>query len=671
MNLVIVESPAKGKTIEKYLGSDYKVAASYGHVKDLPEKELGVDIKNNFNPHYIIPYKCRKTVAFLKKMAEKSSSIYMATDYDREGEAIAWHIAQILISVKNKDKSNNDIKRITFHEITKEAIQEAIKHPREIDKNLVDAQQARRILDRLVGYKLSPFLWRKVYAGLSAGRVQSVAVRLIVEREREIQNFKPQEYWTIFAKLQNQKSNLSNDQKNQKFIAILVTRNDCKLDKLDIKSDKEAKEITRELKNAKYRIANITKKVESRWPQAPFTTSTLQQESSKRLGFSAKKTMKLAQDLYENGFITYMRTDSVNLSMLAINTTRKYIKEKIGGNYLPELPKFYKTKTKGAQEAHEAIRPTNIKVQTPDIKNQNLQEDHLKLYDLIWRRMVACQMKEALLDLATVDIKANNYGFRANFSKIKFDGYLKIWPQKIEERPMPSLQINDNCDLLELVKERHFTEPPARYTEASLIKALEENGIGRPSTYAPIISTIQDRKYVVLEHRQFVPQEIGFIITDLLTEHFPDIVDVGFTAKMEQSLDDIAEGKKKWVNVIKDFYIPFEKNLEMKYKEVEKKNLIEEETDKICPKCQKTLLIKLGRFGRFLACSGFPECKYTEQIITETGLKCPQCKKGNVIERKTRKGKIFWGCSCYPECEWATWDNPIKKSSNDKAQKPN
>jgi len=662
MNLVIVESPAKGRTIEKYLGGDYKVTASFGHVRDLPQKELGVDTAKDFEPKYVIPTKARKVVTTLKSLVKEANEVYMATDYDREGEAIAWHIAQVLNLGNSKKQATNSkpIKRITFHEITKEAIQEAVKHPREIDMNLVDAQQARRILDRLVGYKLSPFLWKKIYSGLSAGRVQSVAVRLIVEREREIQKFKAEEYWGIETDLQDQetKGPLDDTRGKQKFTATLNQIDNKKIDKLFVKNETDAKKITDELEKAEYKITNIEEKNENRWPYPPFTTSTMQQESSKRLGFSAKKTMKLAQDLYEAGHITYMRTDSVNLASSAINDSRKLISNDFGEKYLPVAPKIYKTKTKGAQEAHEAIRPTHVEVKSEEIGN-NLSPDHQKLYDLIWRRLVASQMKEAILDLMAIDIEANKYSFRANGVKIKFDGYLKVWQTKLEEKVLPNLKVNDICDLIELRKAQHFTEPPARYTEASLIKTLEENGIGRPSTYAPIISTIQDRKYVALEQKRFRPNEIGFIVTDVLIEHFPDIVDIGFTAKMEDQFDAIAEGKENWVKMLDDFYKPFEKNLDEKYKSVNKKELmVEEKTDRKCPKCSKDLVIKLGRFGRFLACSGFPDCKFTEQIVNKIGMKCPDCKDGDVIERQTRKGKKFWGCSNYPKCKWGSWNDP-------------
>lgn len=680
MNLVIVESPAKSRTIEKYLGKDYKVLASFGHVRDLPKNELGVDTEKKFTPKYVIPPKARKIISLLKNAADNADQIYMATDYDREGEAIAWHIIQACgmndrvshIAYRNTDKplaiSHKPIKRITFHEITEEAIKEAVNHPRQIDMDLVDAQQARRILDRLVGYKLSPFLWKKLFKGLSAGRVQSVAVRLIVDREREITAFVPQEYWTIVAsllKIKDQKLKT----KDLEFNANLIEVDGKKIDKLEIKSEKFAQGIITKLENATYQVENIVEKEENRWPYPPFTTSTLQQEASKKLGYSAKKTMKLAQDLYEDGLITYMRTDSVNLAQVAIDSTRKLIKEEFGEKYLPNTPRLYKTKSKGAQEAHEAIRPT--RVEKSELRGEkNFTIDHEKLYDLIWKRMIACQMNPMILITISVDIIAQianskslmaNYKFRANGSTIKFDGFSKVWPVNMKEVSLPNLEIKEILELLNLLKEQHFTEPPARFTEASLIKALEEHGIGRPSTYAPTISTIIDRGYVIVDNKVLFPQEIGFLVTDLLVKHFPQIVDLEFTAHMEEDLDKIAEGKEDWVKMLDDFYKPFIKNLQDKEQSVQKTQT-EEKTDKTCPKCSKSLVIKMGKYGKFLACTGFPDCKYTENIIISTGLKCPDCSNGDIIERKTRRGKTFWGCSKYPKCKWASWENPLVKN---------
>lgn len=682
MNLVIVESPAKGRTIEKYLGAGYKVLASFGHVRDLPKKELGVDLDHDFEPKYVVPSKAKKVLSALKEAISQAENVYMATDYDREGEAIAWHIIQATgldkhKNIKTQEQKNNNsdnlaaksqkqkaVYRITFHEITKEAIQEAVTKPRNIDMDLVNAQQARRVLDRIVGYKLSPFLWKKVFKGLSAGRVQSVAVRLIVDREREIQAFIPQEYWTIAAELE---SVTSNKQPVTSFLANLIEIDGKKVDKLDIKSEKDAQNIITSLENATYQVDNIVEKDENRFSYPPFTTSTLQQEASKRLHFSAKKTMKIAQDLYEDGLITYMRTDSVSLAPTAIDAARQLISQSYGANYLPASPKLYKTKSKGAQEAHEAIRPTNISTLTSQLST--LSDDHERLYDLIWRRMVSSQMNPMVLATMSVDIIAQlsihdsqlSAKFRANGSTIKFDGFSKVWPVAIKENSLPKLTVREILDLIQLLKEQHSTEPPARYNEASIIKALEEHGIGRPSTYAPIISTIQDRGYVVVENKVLFPKEIGFIVTDLLVEHFPQIVDINFTAKLEKEFDEIAEGKENWVKMMHDFYGPFSANLASKEKSVTKLDT-EEKTDKKCPKCGKDMVIKMGKFGKFLACTGFPDCKSTEQIVISTGLKCPDCKTGDIIERKTRRGKTFWGCNKYPKCKWASWDNPSVKS---------
>ncbi len=644
MKLVIVESPTKAKTISKFLGDDFKIESSYGHIRDLPKSKLGIDVEKNFQPAYVIPTKSRKRVNELKKDAEKAKEVILATDEDREGEAISWHLVQAL-GLKNP-------KRIAFHEITKKAIEEALKNPREIDLNLVDAQQARRILDRLVGYELSPFLWRKVFRGLSAGRVQSVAVRLIVDREREIQAFVPQEYWTIVATLL----------KIIEFEAKLIKKDDKLLDKFAIKNKQEADEILKDLKGAEYKIEKIEKKESRRAPKPPFTTSTLQQEAANKLHFSAKQTMMLAQQLYENGFITYMRTDSVNLSEDSLKSAKEVINKNFGKEYSPAETRRFKTKTKGAQEAHEAIRPSTPQ-DTPEKIKSKLDNKQFKLYDLVWRRFMACQMEEAVFDSTTVDISAKNYVFRANGSVIKFDGWLRVYPEKITETTMPQLAENEILKLIKLAPDQHFTEPPPRYGEAALIKALEEYGIGRPSTYAPTISTIQTRNYVEKnEQRKFAPTETGILVNDLLVEHFPEIVDAGFTAKMEEDLDEIAEGKKQWMPVIKEFYGPFHKNLEEKYKDVEKQNT-DEKTEEICEKCGKTMVIRHGRFGKFLACSGFPECKNAKPIKEEPkliGMKCPKCAEGEVIIKKTKKGRIFYGCSKYPACDFASWKNPTE-----------
>ncbi len=648
MNLVIVESPTKSKTIGKYLGRDYSVKSSYGHIRDLPERALGVDIKNDFKPKYVIPTKAKKVAKQLKDSAKKAKLIILATDEDREGEAIAWHVLQILKPSKTKN-----YQRIVFHEITKKAIEKALKNPRQIDMNLVNAQQARRILDRLVGYKLSPFLWKKVVKGLSAGRVQSVAVRLIVDREREIKKFKPEEYWTIEAKLQKQDT-------SDKLIAQLVKKDGETISKLDIQNKSQADKIIKDLKEAQYQIIDLQKKEVKRHARPPFATSTLQQEAVHKLGFSAKQTMRIAQQLYEGGLITYHRTDSLNLSTQALKSVQEFIKNEFGKDYLPDSPKIYKTKSKGAQEAHEAIRPTSAKRQ-PDALKGRLDSRQYKLYNLIWRRFIACQMNPAILDATTINIKAKNYIFRATGSVIKFDGWLKVYPSKIKENILPPLSKDEILKLIKLISEQHFTQPPAHYTEASLVKILEEYGIGRPSTYAPIISTIQDRGYVQKnEQKRFIPTEIAFIVIDLLKENFSQIVSLKFTAYLEKDLDRIAHGRQNWLTVLKDFYKPFKENLDKKYKEVEKKT-IEEPTDKKCPQCGKNLVIKLGRFGKFYACPGFPDCKYTEPIINPTGVKCPKCQQGDIIERKTKKGKTFYSCSQFPKCKYALWDKPINE----------
>jgi DNA topoisomerase-1 len=644
MKLVIVESPAKGNTIEKYLGSDYRVLASFGHVRDLPKGNLGIEIDNNFVPKYVVPFKSRKIIKSLKDALLQAEKIYLATDYDREGEAIAWHIKEVLGSKK-------ETRRITFTEITKSALQNAVNNSRDIDMHLVDAQQARRVLDRLVGYKLSPFLWKKVFKGLSAGRVQSVAVRLIVDREREIKAFKPAEYWTVGVNL---------EEKEVQFPAYIKEIGGLKIGKMDIKNQDDAKKIASDLENAQYEISHIEQKKINKYPSPPFTTSTLQQEASYRLYFSAKQTMMIAQHLYEAGMITYMRTDSLNISQEAISSIRKHVADNFGEDYLPESPKIYKAKSKGAQEAHEAIRPTNILKTADEIEGKKFDDKHRRLYELIRQRTLACQMKEAVLNSIRAQIKSGKYLLQANGSKLHFDGFMKVWPTKFAESLLPSLNNGDKPKYISKISEQHFTKPPARYSEANLVKALEEYGIGRPSTYAPIISTIQLRGYVRKEQGRFFPNESAFIVTDLLVENFPEIVDIEFTAEMEKKLDEVAENKLTYLKMIKDFYDPFEKNLEDKIESVKKINT-EKKLDRRCPKCKKGLIEKMGRYGKFVACSGFPDCKFTEQILNKIGIKCPDCKEGDIIERKTRRGKKFWGCSSYPKCKWATWDDPKKK----------
>lgn len=649
MILLLVESPTKARTLKTFLGNGYKVMASFGHVRDLPKGELGVDIENNFEPKYVIPLKARKTVSTLRKESAKADSTILATDEDREGEAIAWHLKEAL-------KLDNP-QRIVFHEITKTAIDEAIKKPRHIDMNLVDAQQARRILDRIVGYKLSPFLWKKVSKGLSAGRVQSVAVRLVVEREREIQKFKPEEYWSVEALLKKEQ---------KEFTASLIKEGDKAIDKLHIKNKAEGDKILKNLEGANYVVENVEGKETKRYPAPPFTTSTLQQAAWQRFKFSAKMTMSLAQRLYEEGHITYHRTDSLNLSDASLSAAKEYISKSYGNNYWAGKIVRYKTKTTQgvprAQEAHEAIRPAYAD-KTPESLN-GIDSRQLKLYTLIWQRFISCQMQPAVFDSVAADIKAENYTFRANGQTLKFDGFLKVYPTKFEEKDLPILEKKDSLELVKLDSIQHFTEPPARYTEASLIKILEKYGIGRPSTYAPTLATIQDRNYVEKnEQKRFVPTEIGTVVNDVLVKNFPEVVDIDFTAKMEKELDEIADNKDTWQKTCRDFYNPFSKNLEEKYKEVKKSDLTKE-TDKVCPKCGTPLIERFGKFGKFYACSKFPDCKYTESIEDKSknlGIKCPKCHEGEIITRKTKKGKMFFGCSTFPKCDFALWDKPVNE----------
>jgi len=654
MKLVVVESPTKSKTLQGFLGKDYKVLPSYGHVRDLPKGELGIDLEKNFEPKYVIPTKARKTIKLLKDAVKETKSTILATDEDREGEAIAWHLVEAL----KLGGKTEPYKRIVFHEITKEAVKEALKNPRDIDINQVNAQQARRVLDRIVGYKLSPFLWKKIARGLSAGRVQSVAVRLVVEREKEIKKFKPQEYWSIIANLKSQNSNL----KINEFEAALVRINEEVLDKLEIKNEKEAEKIIQDLAGAEYQVLEIEKKEVNKNPLPPFTTSTLQQEAWRRFKFPAKFTMSIAQRLYETGRITYHRTDSLNLSETSLDAAKKFITENYGQNYY-QFRKF-KTKSKGAQEAHEAIRPTYPGSTPENLKSQaKLDERQYKLYDLIWRRFIASQMKEAVFLATTADIKAKNFVFRANGQTLKFDGFLKIYPIKYEEKTLPALEKAEVLKLLKIDKLQHFTLPPSRYTEATLIKALEKEGIGRPSTYAPIISTIQGRNYIEKDEKKFFrPTEIGLVVNDLLVTHFPEIVDINFTANMEENLDKIAGGGRKWKQVLEDFYGPFSKNLEQKYKDVSKKEFTEENLKKLCPKCQSPLLVRLGKFGKFYACSKFPECKYTESLPENNlKIKCPKCQEGNIVTKRTKRNKIFYGCDRFPKCDFALWDKPVNE----------
>ena len=607
-DLVIVESPTKSRTLQKFLGPKFRVEASMGHIRDLPKSELGVDVEHDFEPQYIIPRDKRKRVNELKKLAENADKLYLATDPDREGEAIAWHIAHIL------GKKAEDMARVEFHEITQSAIKEAFAHPREVDLQLVNAQQARRVLDRLVGYKLSPLLWIKIKKGLSAGRVQSVAVRLIVEREKEVLAFKADEYWSVEAELKGDRQEATGNS----FIANLIEKAGKKL---EIKDKEQADEHVKNLEKAAYVISKVTQKEVRRNPYPPFTTSTLQQAGANKLGMSAKKTMMLAQNLYEHGFITYMRTDSVNLSTQAIGQVRNYIEDAIGKAYLPKIARVFKSKSKNVQEAHEAIRPTDVRLQATGVRQQDsFNKDHVRLYELIWKRFVACQMNEAIMDQTSVDISANDYIFRASGSVVKFDGWLKLYGKDVEEegeekkQVLPKFSENQLLNLIQLIPGQHFTEPPPRYNEASLIKKLEELGIGRPSTYAPILSTIQERFYVEKLERKFIPTKLGITVCDFLMEYFADVFDYSFTAQMEDNLDEIARGERKWKPTIEEFYTPFAKQLEKTEKIAEKVKMEVELVDKKCPECGKQLMVRVGKFGKFLAWSGCSDCKHTEAL---------------------------------------------------------
>ncbi len=661
MKLVIVESPTKAKTISRFVGKEYTVTSSFGHVRDLPTSTLGVDTENNFTPKYIVPRKASKHVTALKKAAKKADEVILATDEDREGEAIAWHLAEVL-QLKNP-------KRIVFHEITKTAIAAALANPRAIDTRLVEAQQARRILDRLVGYKLSPFLWKKVMRGLSAGRVQSVALRLVVERERERVAFIPQEYWSVIATLVKKGA-------EEVFTATLHALRGTSLDKFALTTASSANNILKDLEGADWSVADITRKEVTKSPSAPFTTSTLQQAASRKYGFSAKQTMFLAQSLYEGvelpegstGLITYMRTDSLHLAPEAVSTAVAFIEGEYGKEFTRDGGRSYKTTAKGAQEAHEAIRPTDP-ARTPLSIKAHLDPKQYKLYDLIWRRFISSQMEPAVFDATTVDITAGEATFRTNGQMMKFSGYLKVWPTDTKDVQLPALSKGDSLTLAQLTPEQHFTQPPARYSEATLIRALEQFGIGRPSTYAPTMATLIDRGYVTKDDRKkLMPSEVGEIVADLIITHFPQIVDMDFTVNMESSLDKIAEGETNWQPMIKDFYLPFEQLLNEKMETVEKRNM-NEETNEVCEKCGKPMLIKHGRFGKFMACSGFPDCKTTKALPPiPLGVKCPECTEGDLVMRKTKTRRTFYGCSRYPTCTYATWTKP--KSPETEGEEP-
>lgn len=675
-NLVIVESPAKCKTIEKYLGSDYRALSSYGHIRDLPSKDGSVDVDNDFEMHYQVSADKEKQIRAIIAEAKKADQIYLASDLDREGEAISWHVLEEM-KRRIKGFDLNSVKRISFAEITKKALQEAIANPKELDMDLVNAQQARRALDYLVGFNLSPVLWRKVKGGLSAGRVQSVALRLICEREDEIENFKPQEYWSIEGKFKTPRGDA--------FSAKLSHIEGKKLEKFTIDSEQIATETVTKLQQGNYTITDIVRKQTKRNPAAPFITSTLQVEASRKLGFGAKRTMQAAQRLYEAGMITYMRTDSVNLSSDALNMLRSTIEKQYGAKYLPVKPNFYKGKTQNAQEAHEAIRPTQSDRIPAEI---TIGEDEKKLYKLIWQRTVACQMAQALLDQTALVIEdqAKN-AFRATGSIVTFDGFMKVYQEhksdddsgNEKDRLLPQVEKSEAMDLTEVLPSQHFTEPPARYSEATLVKVLEENGIGRPSTYASIVTTIQDRGYVRLDKRRFFPEDVGRIVTKFLKEHFSTYVDYNFTATMEGQLDEVSRGEKDWKPMLKDFWSPFKSTVDDKMENVKKSDVTTEKTGQKCPTCNEgELLIRLGRYGRFKGCDRYPECKHIENLVDEnageaqvqeraepkdTGVQCPKCKENNIFEKTSRRGKIFYGCGGYPKCQNAYWDKPIPETS--------
>lgn len=648
--LVIVESAAKAKTLGKFLGKGYKIKASVGHIKDLPKSKLGIDVNNNFEPQYITIRGKGNLLKEIKDEAQKAERVLLATDPDREGEAIAWHL-QNAMRIPPGTKC-----RIEFNEITRDAVRGAIKKARPVDNNRVNAQQARRVLDRLVGYNLSPLLWAKVRKGLSAGRVQSVVVRLICDREKEIAEFQSEEYWTIEAIL--------GDDKGSKFKARLLNRGK---QKLEIHNEKEKDRIAGDLARANFVVARVEKKERTRKTPPPFITSTLQQEASKRLNFYSKRTMKVAQELYEGldlgkegtvGLITYLRTDSTRVAQVAQEEALEYITSHYGAKYAPSTPNQFKTR-KNAQDAHECIRPTAID-RTPESIKGFLSRDQHRLYKLIWERFLASQMTAAVYDTVVADIAAGDYGFRASSSKLKFAGYLKVYNDVEDEEnknALPELTKDQQLTLTELEPEQHFTQPPPRYSEASLIKLLEEYNIGRPSTYAPIIDTILKRNYVERQNKQFVPTELGFIVVDLLRDNFSNIVEVDFTARLEENLDQIEEGAMEWKEVVRDFYQPFAQDLERASALVEKVELKPEEAGKDCPNCGKPLLVKYGRFGKFLACSGFPECRHTESVNEEVGVKCPLCG-GEVLALKSKKGRKFYGCANYPTCEFRAWNKP-------------
>lgn len=651
--LVIVESPSKAKTIGKFLGRSYKVVASLGHVRDLPKSRMGVDIENDYQPDYISIRGKGDVIKELRKDAKNAKAVYLASDPDREGEAIAWHVSNIL---KLDDSEKN---RVTFNEITKDAVKEAFNEPRTINMDLVDAQQARRVLDRLVGYSISPILWKKVKKGLSAGRVQSVALNLIIQRENEIRNFKPEEYWTIDAEFKHNR---------EKFKAAFFGENGKKV---SLKNNDDVQRILGKLdKNKEFAITKVTKRERKRQPQPPFTTSTMQQDANRRLNFRTRKTMMTAQMLYEGidikqgapvGLITYMRTDSTRIASIAKHEASKFIHEEYGGEYAAVKPIKGKL-PEGAQDAHEAIRPTSV-FRTPAKMKPYLTNDQYKLYSLIWSRFVASQMTPEVIDTMNVNLQQNNVDFRASGSKVKFAGFTKVYKRgKEKDNLLPELKEGDNAQMISDDPAQHFTQPPARYTEAALIKTLEEDGVGRPSTYAPTLDTIQRRYYVRLVSRHFEPTELGEIVNTIIEKQFPDIVNAKFTADVEDKLDQIEEGKQNWVRVVDSFYQPFSKEVSTAESEVAKIEMKDELAGMDCDICGAPMVVKMGRYGKFYACSRFPKCRNTKAIVKDTGITCPKCGQGTVVERKSKKNRVFYGCSRYPDCDFVSWDKPIGRN---------
>ncbi|MEZ4530584.1 MAG: type I DNA topoisomerase [Thermomicrobiales bacterium] len=668
--LVIVESPTKAKAIGRYLGSGYTVKSSMGHVRDLPKSTLGVDVDDDFTPKYLVPREKTKTIKELKSSVQGAKELILATDPDREGEAIAWHLVQAT------EPGDRPVSRVVFHEITPEAVQEAMQHPREIDMALVDAQQARRVLDRLVGYSVSPLLWKKVKRGLSAGRVQSAALRIVVEREREIEAFDPVEYWSVEADLKQQAP--------AKPVVFRAAVNKVAGKNAELSNGEQAHAIVDDLRAGVFKVAAVKTRETQRRPQAPFTTSTLQQEASRKLGFPVRRTMQVAQELYEGidlgkegieGLITYMRTDSLNVSAQAQQAARAVISGKFGPEYVPATAPVYRTRSKGAQEAHEAIRPTHPNREPAAVKSF-LTPQQFKLYQLIWQRFIASQMNPAILDGTTIDIAAGQpaqldappYMLRATGSVVKFPGYMKVYTagrddgdvDELDKGALPRVTEGEMLDLVELFADQHFTQPPPRYSEATLIKALEEEGIGRPSTYAPTLATLLARSYVTTEQKKLIPTELGTVVSDLLAEHFPNVFDIGFTSQMESELDDIASGDRAWVPTLRSFYDPFKDTLTQAEQTIQRVKLKDEPAGEDCEQCGRPMVIKMGKFGKFMACSGFPECRNSKPLLTKIGMTCPTCHEGEVVERRSKKGRTFYGCSRYPDCDFVTWNKPVE-----------